>query len=657
HAHNLVNWYPWGDEAWEKARAEDKLVIISIGYSACHWCHVMERESFEDAPVAKLMNAHYVCIKVDREERPDVDAFYMDAVNLMTGRGGWPLNAFALPDGRPVYAGTYFPKNQWMGLLHELTGGYRKGKEKYHEYAQKLTDNIAGLSLVEAPGGDAAHSDERELITAIYNALSSQFDHEHGGRGTAPKFPMPVNYKFLLRYYYLTKDENALGHTRLTLDKMASGGIYDQLGGGFSRYSVDAAWKVPHFEKMLYDNAQLISLYSEAWQITGSELYKNTVYQTIDWLEREMLSPEGGFYCALDADSEGVEGKFYVWTAEEINKLLTPEEAALITDHYGIDGEALWEDDINVLLVNRDAEALAKESGRQVSEINVILAGAKKKMMEARRRRVRPGLDDKILLSWNALAVMGLLSAYKAFAEERFLKLAENTLAFLQKNMVKGTSLYRTYKNGEAAIPAFLEDYAFYIYALTDCYQVLFRNELLEEAETLTAHVIAHYEDKKSGFFYFTSDQNTDLVSRKIDSTDNVLPSPNSVMAENLFVLGHLLAKDAYLDRSAEMMNMVKGNVVQFASFYSNWSALLLAMTGSFYEVAIVGEEYRKIAAKLHGYFLPNKVLLASTHGDSGSELLRLKGEPGKTLIYVCADKTCAQPVEKAVEAMRMVAG
>jgi len=655
HAHNPVNWYAWGDEAWNKAKEENKLVIVSIGYSACHWCHVMEKECFENEPLAEMMNKYYVCIKVDREERPDVDQFYMDAVSIMHGHGGWPLNAFALPDGRPVYAGTYFPATSWRGLLHELAGGYKTKPQHYIDYAEKLLQGIKGLSIVETP--QAGYVFKKEAVKNIYEGFARIFDHEYGGKGRAPKFPMPDNYLFLLNYHFITKDQGAIDHIILTLNKMAEGGIYDQIGGGFARYSTDAEWKVPHFEKMLYDNAQLISLYSQAWQHTGLPLYKKVVYETIECIKRELISPEGGFYCALDADSEGVEGKYYVWTEQEIREVLN-EEAELIIEHYGVNNQGFWEQGNNILLVAKQPSELAeaqagrlRQEGTSVDEINNRIGEANKKLLTAREKRIKPGLDDKILTSWNLLMQKGLLDAYNAFGEEDFLRLAKQNKEFLDNKVIKDGQILHSYKNNEAKIAGFLEDYAFYIQTLIAWYQVEFNEAYLHEAKRLVDYCIQEFKDKNSPLFYFTSEKNNELVSRKIETGDNVIASPNSVMAVNLFLLGKLLDNEAYQNMASDMLVSVMDNMVQYPPYYSNWARLLIFFTYPFYEVAVMGEDLHDKATNISSKYIPNKILAGSIV-ESTLPLLESRLVAGKTLIYICENKTCQLPLEQITEAI-----
>ncbi|MDH3648264.1 MAG: thioredoxin domain-containing protein, partial [Saprospiraceae bacterium] len=447
HAHNPVNWYPWGKEALEKAKRENKIMLISIGYAACHWCHVMEHESFEDSTVAKLMNDHFVNIKVDREERPDIDDVYMTACQLISQRGcGWPLNAFALPDGRPVWAGTYFPKEQWMNVLNQFQKMWTDEPSKLDEYAAQLTQGIQQQEqiLIGAP-----QQLQEEDMQAMADNMIKNVDPKYGGREGAPKFPMPANYFYLLNYHIMTGDPKALEAVEVTLDQMAWGGIYDQLGGGFARYSVDALWLVPHFEKMLYDNGQLLNLYSAAFQVTHKQLYKDVIYQMVEWLDREMTDSAGGFYSSLDADSEGEEGKFYVWTTSDVEAILSEKESRSIQAYYNFQDKGNWEHGKNILHRKKSDEEVAQDLEISVDELGSNLRNAHKKLFEARAARVRPGLDDKVLTSWNGLILKGLVQAYKATQDDSFLERALRNGLFIRKHMLKTDyRMDRNYKDG-----------------------------------------------------------------------------------------------------------------------------------------------------------------------------------------------------------------
>jgi len=515
HAHNPVNWYAWGDEAFKKAKQENKLVLISVGYSACHWCHVMEHQCFEDEQVAELMNKYFINIKVDREERPDVDHVYMTAVQLMTQHGGWPLNCFVLPDGRPIYGGTYFPKEQWMQLLKNLATLHQTDKNKVEDYADQLTDGIKRSDELFASSPDETPAINKDVIEKAALAFQKRFDTKNGGSIGAPKFMMPNNYLFLLQYGHLTNNEAILNHVHFTLQKMAHGGLYDQLGGGFARYSTDEQWKVPHFEKMLYDNAQLVSLYSEAFQQNKNPLYKQVVYQTITFVERELTSPEHGFYSALDADSEGVEGLFYVWTKEELQNLLK-KDFDLFADYYSVNEMGYWEHDNYILLRNLPDTEIALKHQISIDELDKIIFACKEKLMAERSKRVRPGLDDKIIASWNGLMCAALSDAYSTFSDDKFLQLAIKNANFICQKLIDDTgSLTRCYKD-KAYIDAFLEDYAFVIDAYIKLFSITGNEAWLGIAELMTKHTLINFFDEKKNIFYFSDKNSYVLISKKI---------------------------------------------------------------------------------------------------------------------------------------------
>ncbi|MAY84322.1 MAG: thioredoxin domain-containing protein, partial [Flavobacteriales bacterium] len=446
HAYNPVDWRAWNEESLQAAKDQDKPILISIGYSACHWCHVMEKESFEDDSVAKIMNEHFICIKVDREERPDIDHLYMDATQLMTGKGGWPLNCFALPNGKPFYGGTYFPKDQWINVLNQLADVYKNEREKVEEYAEKLSQGLQEQSVIEIE--DIPEEFNSEILMSSVRNWKQNFDTVDGGSNYAPKFPMPNNYQFLLQYLQFYPDREVETQLKLSLEKMAMGGIYDQIGGGFARYSTDMEWKVPHFEKMLYDNAQLIALYSQAYKKYKDPLYEKVVRQTIAFMKRELMDESAAFYSALDADSEGEEGKFYVWEIEELKKAFNEDDLKLLSEYYNINEKGEWEGKYILLKTERD-EAIAQRLGIEISELKSRMEKLEEQLMKIRSERVRPGLDDKSLTSWNALNINGLLEAYEAFGDKEYLKMATACGNFIAKSQMKSDgSLYHSYKDG-----------------------------------------------------------------------------------------------------------------------------------------------------------------------------------------------------------------
>jgi uncharacterized protein YyaL (SSP411 family) len=652
HAHNPVNWYPWGEEALQKAKDENKILLISIGYSACHWCHVMEHESFENEEVAKLMNAHFVCIKVDREERPDIDQIYMTAVQLMTGSGGWPLNCFALPDGRPFYGGTYFPKTRWMDILDKLANEYQERPEKVIEYAERLTKGVKDSDGIIK--NDEPHDFDLETLDEMVVKWKSSFDYTEGGQDRAPKFPLPNNYIFLMRYAALGHHKYIDEQVQLTLDKMAFGGIYDQIGGGFARYSTDKLWKVPHFEKMLYDNGQLISLYAEAYTRYKKDVYKDIVVQSIDFCLRDLYKGNGIFYSALDADSEGEEGKFYVWNENELKEVLG-KDYSVAKQYYNIGNKANWEHGNNILLRDQQDEKVISDLDISTSEFSESVNRINEKLLDVRNKRISPGLDDKSLTSWNALMLKGLTEAYIAIGEDRFLSVAEQTAHFIVDTQRKADGgLYHNYKNGKSNINGYLEDYSFTIEALVRLYEATFDEKWLNEANLLTEYVITHFYDSNSGMFYFTSDLDPALVARKMELTDNVIPASNSSMANALFLLGTILDKQEYIDKSEAMLNNIKSQLPSYGSGYSHWGNLMLKEVYPLYEIAIVGDDMEEKRKRLEKYYIPNKVVLG-TFENSDLNLLENKYIKGETLYYVCVNKACQLPTESLDEALQQI--
>ena len=647
HAYNPVDWNPWGDVALEEAKTEDKLMIISIGYSACHWCHVMEHESFEDSLIAVKMNKNFVSIKVDREERPDIDAIYMDAAQLLNGSGGWPLNIVALPDGRPVFAGTYFPRDNWEKVLDYFSDLYVTDKPKMIEQAERLTE---GISQVEMPMFNESGStfDQGNFETLFSNSVGA-VDMKYGGREGAPKFPMPSIYEFLLSYDYLNKDERAREVLKVTLDNMGFGGIYDQAGGGFARYSTDKTWTVPHFEKMLYDNSQLVSLYSHAYQYYGDEEYARIVRETLEFVGRELSDKAGGFYSSLDADSEGVEGKFYVWTEEEIDAALG-DDSKVFKSYYGVTPKGNFEEK-NILVKTMPLEELGEKFGISTDKASSIVDAGKKELMGIRAGRVRPGLDDKVLTSWNSLMIVGYLDAYFALGEESYLDKAIKCGEFIANNQIdKSGKINRNYKDGKSSRSGFLDDYSHTILAFVKLYEATFNEEWLYQAKDIKAYVIKHFDDKETKMFFYTSDEDAKLIARKMEVTDNVIPGSNSSMAHALFQLGQYFYDEKDIARANQMFANVEEDVIANPYFYSNWARLYGLMGNQFYEVAVVGADAQKKKLDLAAKYIPNKILMGGK--DEGTlELLTGKLNEGNTMIYVCQNKSCQLPVTEATRA------
>ncbi len=651
HKDNPVNWYPWGEEALKKAKAENKLLVISIGYAACHWCHVMEHESFEDSVVAAVMNRNFVSIKVDREQRPDIDNIYMTAAQMITGRGGWPLNVIALPDGRPVYAGTYFPKEQWIKFLKYFAKMWQDEPEKLIEQAEKITQGIRQMDVV--PKVTEKSEFNRGDLEVIWAGFETYIDPVKGGRRGAPKFPMPDNWEYLMAYSELENNEKAASAAERTLDAMANGGIYDQVGGGFARYSTDEDWHIPHFEKMLYDNAQLVSLYSHGWQWKKKTRYRDVIYETLEFVNRELRSPEGGFFSSLDADSEGEEGKFYVWTAEEFRALLG-DDAGFIMDYFDVSENGNWEHGKNVLRITEALGEVAARHGLSEEQAMETIRRAKKKLLEARSTRVRPGLDDKILTAWNALMMEGFTDAYLAFGEKKFLESALKNARFIEEKMMnEDYSLLRNYKDGHASIPAFLDDYALLINAYIKLYEATFDEHWLQNAQGLSSYAKKHFLDPESGLFYYTTDDDPSLIARKMEISDNVIPSSNSAMAMGLFRLGHYFYSDSDLEMARQMLHNVREQLLKQPAYFSNWARLLLLEVHPPYEVAITGPGAHEALLEFGRYYLPD-VLFSGAEEEGSLELLKGKFQNKRT-IYVCQNKVCQKPVHTVSDALKQL--
>ncbi len=666
HANNPVDWYAWKPEAFERAKAEDKPILVSIGYSTCHWCHVMERESFEDHQVADFMNEHFINIKVDREERPDVDQIYMEACQAINGSGGWPLNCFLLPDGRPYFAGTYYPPQQmhnrpsWGQLLKLMSNAYQNKREDVEEQATELTNAIRksdGIFVnVESLKLPTEGLFTTEFADAIYHKLDSRFDSRNGGFGGAPKFPATMSLRFLLEYHHLAGKEGAREQLDLSLEKMIMGGIYDQLGGGFARYATDSRWLVPHFEKMLYDNALLTGLLADAYRLSRNRLYQETIEETLSFVEREMLSPEGGFYSALDADSEGVEGKFYVWSKKEIEDILG-EEAELFNDFYGVSEHGNWEG-VNILHRQQDAATFARERGLEEDEVRAHLADGRMRLFAVRAQRVRPGLDDKVLLSWNALMATAYCRAFAALGKQDYRNTARKNVEFLLSRFRKEgeeLALYHTYKEGQAQYDAFLEDYAFLIEALIELYSITFEEHWLEQAGKFTDHVIDNFLDPESKLFYFTAEEQQDIPLRRKDLFDSALPSGNSTMAHNLHRLSILLGRRDYDELAMGMLKQMKEAVEKYPSSFSRWSRAMLYRAYPFHEVAVVGQNPEAKALAIQSAFVPNMVIMAAITANERFPLLADKDADGDTNIYICEEYACLRPVKTIEEALGLM--
>lgn len=651
HANNPVDWYEWGPEALRKAKVEDRPLIISIGYSACHWCHVMERESYMDSAVAGYMNKYFVSIKVDREERPDIDQIYIEAAQLLNGNAGWPLHVFALPNGKPFWVGTYFPKQNWLTVLEQLHKVYIEDQKTVLEQANRLTDGLKKEPLINVAQRDNSPFN-KEDYKSLFSDFETNIDFEKGGVKATQKFPMPMNWEFLLQYYELTRNEKALQAVKVTLKAMAFGGIYDQLAGGFSRYAVDEDWFAPHFEKMLYDNAQLVSVYAQAYQLTKKPLYKTIVEETLEFIKREMTDKSGGFYSALNADSEGKEGKFYVWKMNEIREILSPEETELFKNYYNLRSNGNWEDGQNILYRKESNADFAKQYDLSEKKVEVDLAFAKAKLMDMRNQRIRPSTDDKILVSWNALMLKAYVDAYCSLGDRQYLQVALKNAEFIHTNMqTKDGGLYRNYKNGKASTPGFLDDYAFTAEAFVSLYQVTLDKKWLTLVKNLVDDVLLHFQSKETELFYYSSDKGESLIARKTEIIDNVLPSSNAVMAKVLYELGEYYDNQKYKTRSKKMLSIIKPNILKAGTYFSKWAGLLGMESYLPYEIAITGAKAKEKLRDLQKHYLPTALYSGGIKEDL--PLLKNKLIDGKTMIYVCQNKICRQPVETVEAALK----
>jgi uncharacterized protein YyaL (SSP411 family) len=668
HARDLVDWYPWGEEAFARARAEDKPIFLSVGYSACHWCHVMQRESFQDEEVAALLNEHFVCVKVDREERPDVDHVYMTACQIMTGGGGWPLTVFMTPDGKPFFAGTYFPKEARFGRagMRELVPRVAELWKARRGELAATSDEVAGL--LERMSFDRGGAElGSETLAAAFEQLRENFDPRYGGFGGAPKFPAPHNYYFLLRYGRRAGDDRARDMVENSLGAMRRGGVYDHVGFGFHRYATDAAWRVPHFEKMLYDQALLASAYVEAYQATGDPRYEEVAREVFAYVLRDMTSPEGAFYAAEDADSEGVEGEFYLWTEGEIRGVLTDEEAGLIIDVFNVEAEGNFADATgepggdNVLYMDRDLSEVAAERGVAEDVLRARLEVAREKLFRARERRVRPARDDKVLTDWNGLMVAALAKGARAFDEPSYAEAAARAVTFILANMRDGDGrVYHRHRDGEAAVAGFLDDYAFLTWGLLELYEATFDVAHLRSALELAAGTVALFWDERNGGFFYTAEDEEALVVRKKELYDGAAPSGNAVAALNLLRLARLTGDASWEEKAATTTRAFAGTVAKApASFTFMMTALDFAL-GPSYEVVVAGEpgaeDTREILRALGRAYVPNAVVvLKPAVGDADVAALASYVEgmspvEGRATAYVCERFSCRAPTTDVVD-------
>ena len=664
HAHNPVNWYPWGPEALDRAKKEDKPIFLSIGYSACHWCHVMERESFEDPETAELLNRHFIAIKIDREERPDLDEIYMTSVQMLTGRGGWPLSVFLTPDLKPFFGGTYFPPESRHGMpgfktvLNRMAELWRDRRDDVTHNGEQMVRALR--DFVSSEPSDSGMPDSSVLALAAAQ-LGREFDPRWGGFGGPPKFPPSGAIAVLLRQYSQTGDESLLEMATVTLDRMALGGMYDQLGGGFHRYSVDGQWLVPHFEKMLYDNALLSRVYLEAWQATGNDLYRRVAAETLDYVLRDMTDAAGGFHSAEDADSEGEEGKFYVWKEAEIKALLGEEDGTLFCRYYGVSEKGNFEGH-NILHVPRDPPGSLGGKDVSLKQAETRSEPLRQRLLAERDRRVRPGKDDKVLAAWNGMMISALARGYQVTGNERYLKAATGAADFVLAEMVRDGVLMRTYRGvggpdggGTAKLPGYLDDYAEMADGLIDLYEAGFDRRWLEAADELTARMVADFWDAEKGGFFYTSADHKNLLVRTKPFHDVAVPSGNSTAAMVLLRLSRLLDNQDYWNKAERILQSTGDSIRSLPQTHLNLLCALDFYLRPIAEIAVAGnpddDDTRAILEVVHGRFLPNKVLALGRPGavDADARLIPLlKGKTmvaGKATAYVCENFACKQPV------------
>ena len=658
HAYNPVQWVPWTEANLQRAAEEDKPLLISIGYAACHWCHVMEHECFEDPEVAEVMNTLFIPIKVDREERPDVDQVYMDALQLMTGSGGWPLNVAALPDGKPFWGATYLPKDRWLQALVQLGRMYRKDPDRLREYADDLTSAVARINLPEADPAASlpAHAD----ISGWIDTLKPRFDGEYGGMQGAPKFMMPVALNLYLHQHAIHPDPTLEMHVNRTLTAMAFGGLFDPVGGGFSRYSVDDRWHVPHFEKMAYDNAQLLSLYARAFAQFGDPLYKDVVSRTTDFLLRDLAHPDGGFYSSLDADSETPEGNleegaYYTWREAELRDALGGD-FDLFAAAYSVDSFGHWEDGKYVLIRREGDAALAARLGLPELEMRQRLQACRERLLRIRDKRDAPRLDDKILTSWNGLILSGLADAWRYCGLDKARDAAGKLADYLHGEVTREDgSVPHSAQGGSGGSNGFLEDYACLAGGYMAWSEATGENAWMDRARELCSYALEYFGQPGEPLLYFNSSKDAALIRRSLETADNVIPASNSTMAKNLFLLGAWFGDPAWTNRSREMLTAMVPSIGKYPGQYTNWMQLALWHSVPFYEVAVCGPEAREQSAPLRKSYLP-QCLLATSGEASDLPLFRGRFNPPKTLIYICREGSCQRPLEdsgKALEELR----
>jgi uncharacterized protein len=647
HAYNPVDWYPWSEKALEKARREDKPIFLSIGYAACHWCHVMEHESFENDEIAAILNEFFVSIKVDREQRPDLDQIYMSATMAINGSGGWPMSVFLTPDLKPFFAGTYFPLEDVYGrpgfkrLITSIADEYKKNRQNIENYAQSLTDALKTSTTTD----EAISKIDRSIIDIAVKQLIQSYDPINGGFGGAPKFPHPTDLSFLMKIFLTNDDKNLLNAIEHSLQSMARGGIYDHIGGGFHRYSVDAQWLVPHFEKMLYDNAMLAVTYGDAHQLTHNEFYRTIVIDTLDFMIREMQDNEGGFYSSLDADSDGIEGKYYVWIKSEIEKLLG-ENSGHFCKYYNITDHGNFENQTNIPNINRDSDLYREKSGLSDDRFEKIIAEQKEILFKERQNRVRPFTDDKILTSWNGLTLSALAKGYKITQDEQYRTAALQTAQFIKNKLILNDKLLHSYRDGKISEGQFLEDYAYFIQGLLDLYEIVYDYKWIRLAEKLSLDAIALFSDEKNNLYLSPSDQKDHFIRPK-DVTDGALPAPGSILIHSLIKLADItgnndLMKNAenFLNALSPMLNQIPHGLISAVSAYNYFLSDKI-------EIVLVGNQNRKqFLDEFYKRYMPNAILVVSDSGKESISLLEGRQSNGSTVAYICKNFSCNLPAD-----------
>ncbi len=651
HAYNPVDWYPWSEESLEKARLEDKPIFLSIGYAACHWCHVMEKESFENKEIAAILNEHFVSIKVDREQRPDLDQIYMTVTMAINGSGGWPMSVFLTPDLKPFFAGTYFPSDDMYGrpgfkrLIMQIATEYKNNRQNIEDYAQSLTDALKSSYSSDETTGNI----NTTIIDSAVAQLMKNYDAIHGGFGSAPKFPHPTELSFMMKIYASNSDKNLLNAVEHTLQTMARGGIYDQIGGGFHRYSVDAVWLVPHFEKMLYDNALLAVTYSDAYKLTHNEFYRNIVKETLDFMIREMQDNNGGFYSSLDADSDGEEGKYYVWKKADIERLLG-KDAARFCRFYNITDNGNFEHQTNIPNINRDSDHYRETSGFDIDSFEKIINGQKQLIFNERQKRIRPLTDDKVLSSWNGLAISGLAKGFQITNDEKYRSAALRAAEFIRGELIRNDKLFHSYRSRKVSGGQFLEDYAYFIQGLLDLYEIVYDYEWISLAKRLANSANALFSDDSGNLYLSPADQKDHFIRPK-DITDGSLPAPGSILIHSLIKLADLTGDRNLLKQAEQLLAALWPTINRMPHGMISAVSAFDYLISDKIEIVLVGEKERgRFLGEIYKSYCPNGIIVVSKRGEEKINLLESRQSNGKTTAYICKNFACNLPADSPEE-------